>query len=218
MNLAVHGLAGDIREANTYYEDLHDSRRPVRLRHGQSAVQREQGRQGPSSRTTRASRSGSRSRTTPTTSGSRLFYSALNEHGPGRVRHGQLGRRRPRHPSWRSAASCIEDRAVDVIVAVGPNFFYTVTLPGHALVPRPGKRGTEREDQVLFIDARHIYRQIDRAHRDFTPEQIEFLANIVRLWRGEDPEFALGGDDLLVEHFPDQAYPDVAGLCGRHVR
>ena len=41
---------------------------------------------------------------------------------------------------------------------------------------------------MLFIDARHIYRQIDRAHRDFTPEQIEFLANIVRLYRGEEPE------------------------------
>ena len=27
MNLAVHGLSGDIRQGNTYYEDLHDSRR-----------------------------------------------------------------------------------------------------------------------------------------------------------------------------------------------
>ena len=39
---------------------------------------------------------------------------------------------------------------------------------------------------MLFLDARHIYRQIDRAHRDFTPEQIAFLASIVRLYRGED--------------------------------
>ncbi len=39
---------------------------------------------------------------------------------------------------------------------------------------------------MLFIDARQIFRQIDRAHRDFTPEQIEFLANIVRLYRGEE--------------------------------
>ena len=38
---------------------------------------------------------------------------------------------------------------------------------------------------MLFIDARHIFRQIDRAHRDWLPEQIEFLANIVRLYRGE---------------------------------
>ena len=25
MNLAVHGLSGDIREGNTYYEDIHQS-------------------------------------------------------------------------------------------------------------------------------------------------------------------------------------------------
>ena len=45
---------------------------------------------------------------------------------------------------------------------------------------------------MLFIDAREIFRQIDRAHRDFTDEQIEFLANIVRLYRGEEPELARG--------------------------
>ncbi len=66
---------------------------------------------------------------------------------------------------------------------------------------------------MLFIDARHIYRQIDRAHRDFLPEQIEFLANIVRLYRGEDVETVDGSDALLKEHFPDGTYVDVPGLC-----
>jgi len=47
---------------------------------------------------------------------------------------------------------------------------------------------------VLFIDARHIYRQIDRAHREWTPAQIGFLANIVRLYRGEELDFTRGGD------------------------
>lgn len=107
----------------------------------------------------------------------------------------------------------IEDRCVDVIVSVGTNFFYTVTLPVTLWFLDQGKRGTDREDQVLFIDARDIYRQIDRAHRDWTPEQIEFLANIVRLWRGEEPEFTQGSDELLLEHFPDKKYADVAGLC-----
>ncbi len=57
-----------------------------------------------------------------------------------------------------------------------------------------GKRGTPREDTVLFLDARHTYRQIDRAHRDFLPEQIELLANTVRLYRGEDPESVAGSE------------------------
>ena len=36
---------------------------------------------------------------------------------------------------------------------------------------------TERDGQILFIDARNIYRQIDRAHRDFTDSQIEFICS-----------------------------------------
>ena len=80
----------------------------------------------------------------------------------------------------------IESGAVDVMVAIGTNFFYTVTLPVTLWFLDKGKRGTEREDTVLFLDARHLYRQIDRAHRDFLPEQIELLANVVRLYRGEE--------------------------------
>ena len=48
--------------------------------------------------------------------------------------------------------------------------------------------GARYRDTVLFLDARHIFRQLDRAHRDFTPAQLEFLANVVRLYRGEKPE------------------------------
>ena len=80
-------------------------------------------------------------------------------------------------------------------------------------MPTPLKRGTEREDTVLFLDARHLYRQIDRAHRDFLPEQIEFLANIVRLYRDEELESVDGSEELIKEHFPDGKYADVPGLC-----
>jgi len=75
------------------------------------------------------------------------------------------------------------------------------------------KRGGAREDTVLFIDARHLFRQIDRAHRDFLPEHIELLANIVRLYRGEVVETVAGSDVLLKERFPDDRYADVPGLC-----
>jgi type I restriction enzyme M protein len=66
---------------------------------------------------------------------------------------------------------------------------------------------------VLFVDARRIYTQVDRAHREFTPEQIEFLANIVRLYRGREPETSQGSGDLLAVHFPDSTYRDAPGLC-----
>jgi type I restriction enzyme M protein len=74
-----------------------------------------------------------------------------------------------------------------------------------------------------------MYRQIDRAHRDWTDAQIGFLANIVRLYRGEDLDFTLGGDEAkakLIEIFSPSPtkvgegrgegnlkYRDVAGLC-----
>ena len=96
----------------------------------------------------------------------------------------------------------IEDKAVDVIIAIGPNFFYTVTLPVTLWFLDRGKRGTPREDTVLFLDARNIFRQIDRAHRDFLPEQIELLANTVRLYRGEEPEGLAGSEELMAERFP----------------
>ena len=107
----------------------------------------------------------------------------------------------------------IDARAVDVMIAIGSNFFYTVTLPCTLWFLDRGKTHTPRQDQVLFIDARHIYTQIDRAHREFIPGQIEFLANIVRLYRGEDPETIHGSAPMLQEKFPAGVYADVPGLC-----
>ena len=56
-----------------------------------------------------------------------------------------------------------------MMVSIGPNFFYTVTLPCTLWFFDRGKAKTDRKKKVLFIDARHIFTQIDRAHREFTP-------------------------------------------------
>jgi type I restriction enzyme M protein len=85
----------------------------------------------------------------------------------------------------------------------------------------------DRANTVLFIDARHIYRQVDRAHRDWTPAQIAFIANLVRLYRGEALDFTLGGSDAeakINEIFSplspgegpgarEPRYADIPGLC-----
>jgi type I restriction enzyme M protein len=107
----------------------------------------------------------------------------------------------------------IESGAVDVIISTSPNMFFTVTLPVTLWFLEKGKKNTPREDQVLFIDARHIFRQVTRAHRDFTPDQIEFLGNIVRLWRGEEIELAAGSSPAMTSHFGDEGYKDILGLC-----
>ena len=107
----------------------------------------------------------------------------------------------------------IEAQVVDVMISIGSNFFYTVTLPCTLWFFDKGKRNTERHDKILFIDARHIFTQVDRAHREFTPDQIEFLANIVRLYRCEAIETNNGSSEQMLEVFPDGTYANVPGLC-----
>lgn len=61
----------------------------------------------------------------------------------------------------------------------------------------------------MTFDAGCHYLQIDRAHRDWLPKQIEFLANIARLYRGESVETVAGS----AASFPEGLYVDVPGLC-----
>lgn len=228
MNLAVHGLGGDIREANTYYQDLHESVKkggPGRFDFVMA---------NPPFNVDRIDKD--RLKDDPRfpfglpkpDNGNylwiQIFYSALNATGrAGFVMANSASDARGSEMEIRR--KIIEDRSVDVMVAVGSNFFYTVTLPCTLWFFDRGKKSTPRKDKVLFLDARHIYNQIDRAHREFTPEQIEFLANIVRLYRGEEPEEKWGlaqakrsgdvpvPDFSLKQYFPKGKYVDVPGLC-----
>ncbi len=211
MNLAVHGLGGDIREGNTYYEDLHDSVGKfdfVMANPPFNVDKIDKTKLGDDPRFPFG---------LPRPDNGnyiwvQAFYSALNVTGrAGFVMANSASDARGSELEIRR--KLIEDRSVDVIVAVGTNMFYTVTLPVTLWFLDRGKKHTDRADQVLFIDAREIYNQIDRAHRDWTPQQVEFLANIVRLWRDEKPEFDAGSKEMLKAVLPDVAYDDVAGLC-----
>lgn len=214
MNLAVHGLVGDIREANTYYEDIHRqvgkfdfvmANPPF----NQGAVEKERLKDD-----RKRFPFGMPSTDSANYLWIQLFYSALNPTGrAGFVMANSASDARGSEQQIRQ--QLIESGAVDVMVALSTNFFYTVTLPVTLWFLDRGKAGSKRADKVLFLDARNIFRQVDRAHRDFTPAQIEFLANIVRLYRGDEPEFNQDGSKaLLFEKFGKKPkYSDVAGLC-----
>jgi len=219
MNLAMHGLEGDIKEAITYYDDPHNStgrfdfvlaNPPFNV----NAVDKERleaevgkGRRYPFG--------------LPRTDNAnylwiQLFFSTLSGNGrAGFVMANSASDARASEQDIRK--QLIEARAVDAIVVVGPNMFYTVTLPCTLWFLDRGKQRTPRADKVLFLDARHIYRQVDRAHRDWTEGQIGFLANVVRLYRGEEPDFTLGGavsEAKLKEVFGKKLkFADVPGLC-----
>lgn len=222
LNLAVHGLEGDIRHGgnvNSYYDDPHAAtgqfdfvlaNPPFNV----NAVDKERLKDmvGPGRRFPFG---------LPRTDNAnylwiQLFFSSLNTQGrAGFVMANSASDARASEQVLRR--QLIEAKAVDVMVAVGPNMFYTVTLPCTLWFLDRGKAMTPRADQVLFIDARHIFRQVDRAHRNWTEGQIGFLANLVRLYRGEALDLTYGGAEAeakLKEVFGQRpAYADVPGLC-----
>lgn len=222
LNLAVHGLEGDIRHGgnvNSYYDDPHTAtgqfdfvlaNPPFNV----NAVDKDRLKDmvGPGRRFPVG---------LPRSDNAnylwiQLFYSALNTTGrAGFVMANSASDARSSEQELRQ--KLIEARAVDVMVAVGPNMFYTVTLPCTLWFFDKGKADAPRANTVLFIDARHIYRQIDRAHREWTSAQIGFIANLVRLYRGEALDLTVGGDETaakLKQVFGDtSAYADVPGLC-----
>lgn len=137
-----------------------------------------------------------------------FFYSALSDEGKaGFVMANSASDARGSELEVRK--KLIKAGVVNVMVAIGSNFFYTVTLPYTLWFLDKGKADTTWKNKVLFIDARQTYKQIDRAHREFSDEQIEFLADIVRLYRGEAVENAFGSQGRVQEKFPDDEYLDV---------
>lgn len=126
----------------------------------------------------------------------------------------------------------IEDGIISQMVALPSNMFITVTLPATLWFFDKAKKN---KDEILFIDARNTFTQVDRALRKFSEEQIKNLSIITRLYEGdnqafddliqeykeskgkakteEDKKYFQKQIDWLLERFPDGKYEDVVGLC-----
>lgn len=115
----------------------------------------------------------------------------------------------------------ILDGIISQMVTLPSNMFSTVTLP--ATLWFFNKQRTNK-DEILFIDARNIFTQVDRAHRKFSDEQIKNLGIITRLYEGDSDAFWQLVDeyksegkqeevDWLLERWPEGKYRDVIGLC-----
>lgn len=135
----------------------------------------------------------------------------------------------------------IESGIISQMVTLPSNMFSSVTLPATLWFFDRRKAQTEKKDEILFVDARNIFKQVDRAHRKFSDEQIKNLGVITRLYNGETEAFtalieeysaALAAApeesddketktksywqaqiDWLRERFPEGVYRDVTGLC-----
>ena len=112
------------------------------------------------------------------------FYSYLNENGrAGVVMSSQASSAGRDEAVVRQ--KIVETGAVDVMIDIRGNFFYTRTVPCQLwFFDRAKERDEERRDQVLMLDARNIYRKVSRAIYDFSPEQQKNIAAIVWLYRG----------------------------------
>jgi type I restriction enzyme M protein len=193
MNLAVHGLTGEIREAITYYEDKHnlvggadfvmanppfnvdlvDAERvktdKERLPFGLPGVNKQK----------------------KVSNGNYLwisyFWSYLNKTGrAGFVMSSQASS--AGHGEKDVRQRIIETGDVDVMMSIRSNFFYTRTVPCELWFFDRGKP-KERRDHVLMIDARNVYRKVNRTINDFSPEQMANLSAIVWLYRGQKERF-----------------------------
>ena len=192
MNLAVHGLEGDIQKAITYYEDPHNLRGKAdfvmanppfnvdevdadkvkndpRLPFGLSGVNKND----------------------KVSNGNYLwisyFYSYLNDHGrAGFVMSSQASSAGRDEAEVRR--KLIETGDVDIMISIRSNFFYTRTVPCELWFFNRAK-SAEHRDKVLMIDARNIYRKVTRKIYDFSPEQLQNLLAIVWLYRGENKRF-----------------------------
>ena len=218
INLAVHGLEGSIRagnEAITYYKDPHelagmcdfvmanppfnvdevDAERvkvDTRLPFGLPGVNK-------SGKVMNANYLWLQ-----------YFYSYLNENGRAGVVMSSQASSAGRADDAEVRRKMVEAGAVDVMIDVRGNFFYTRTVPCQLwFFDRAKERDEARRDHVLMIDARNIYRQVSRAIVDFSPEQQKNIAAIVWLYRGQ-PERFMG----LVESYLAQALAEGQAAAG----
>jgi len=210
MNLAVHGLAGDIRQGNTYYEDLHSSpgkfdfvmaNPPFNV----DRVDKERIKDDP------RFVFGIPAADNANYLWIQIFYKALSEKGrAGFVMPDSASDARGKEKDIRK--KILETGSVSAVISIGTKFFYTVGQ-SCMLWFLDRNKTSYRNDEVLFVDVRRIYKQLDRAHREFTDEQLAFIANVVRLFRGEDLEQECLDSDEFKEKFPDGVYRDIPGLC-----
>ncbi|MDD3352252.1 class I SAM-dependent DNA methyltransferase [Zoogloea sp.] len=206
MNLAVHGLEGDIQEANSFYDDKH------RLPDGRALwgncdfvmanppfnVDKVDATKVKNDRRLPFGLPGTTNKDKEVSNGNYLwisyFHSYLSETGrAGFVMSSQASS--AGHGEKEVRRKLVETGDVDVMIAIRSNFFYTRTVPCE-LWHFDRAKPPERKDKVLMLDARHIYRKVTRKIYDFSPEQQASLAAIVWLYRGQRERFV----ELVQQH------------------
>lgn len=255
MNLLLNNVRGEVIEANSFYSDPYDAvgnfdyvmaNPPFNV--DEVVYERVKdderfNRYGiPKNKTKSAKKNSDKKETVPNANylWINYFATSLNEQGKaGLVMANSASDAGKSELEIRKAL--IESGIIKQMVTLPSNMFSSVTLPATLWFFDKEKASTEKKDEILFIDARNVFTQVDRAHRKFSDEQIKNLGIITRLYEGDTEAFdnliveykqaideapAETDDndkktkayyqeqiDWLMEHFPNGEYQDVIGLC-----
>jgi len=217
MNLAVHGLDGNIRQSNTFYDSRKeligacdyvmanppfnvDMVDPKKIKNDKRLF------------TTK--KIPGISKKTETVSNAnylwiQYFYSYLKE-GAGRAGFVMASSASDAgHGEKEIREELIATGDVDAIISIGTNFFYTRSLPCTLWFFDQGKPKA-RQNKILMLDARGVFRVVTRKINDFSEEQLQNLTAITWLYRGETERFL-----ALVRSYAEQAYTAADPLLDR---
>ncbi|OUP57580.1 N-6 DNA methylase [Faecalitalea cylindroides] len=247
MNLLLNNVRGEITEANSFYSDPYNAvgrfdyvmaNPPFNVDEVNYERVKDDPRFNeygiPRNKTKKSSKKDSdKKETVPNANYLWISYfaTALNEHG-----RAALVMANSASDAGKSEleirTKMIEEGIISQMVTLPSNMFTTVTLPATLWFFDKNKPNTDKKDEILFIDARNVFTQVDRAHRKFSDEQIKNLGIITRLYEGDtqayqnllneyktnletldNKEYWQEQIDWLQERFPDGAYQDVIGLC-----
>ena len=255
MNLLLHNVRGDVREANSYYSDPHDAvgrfdyvmaNPPFNVDEVVYDKVKDDPRFKPYGVPKNKSKSTKKDKdkkeTVPNANYLWISYfaTALNENG-----RSALVMANSASDAGASEldirTKMIKEGIIKQMVTLPSNMFTSVTLPATLWFFDKQKPNTDKKDEILFIDARNVFTQVDRAHRKFSDEQIKNLGIITRLYEGDTEEFTKlikeyetnmanapetsdeednppksywqENIDWLKERFPEGKYRDVIGLC-----
>lgn len=186
MNMAVHGLEGLILEGNSFYEDKHDlvgkcdfvmANPPFnvdKVNKDNKVVKND-----------RRLPFGLPKNDNANYLWIQYFYSYLNPAGrAGFVMASSASD--AGHSEKLIREQLVKTGAVDIMVSIGNNFFYTRSLPCTLwFYDRSKEKNKDRNDKILMLDARKVYRKVTNTINDFSPEQLENLTAIVKMYRGD---------------------------------
>ncbi|HXP91313.1 MAG TPA: class I SAM-dependent DNA methyltransferase, partial [Fibrobacteria bacterium] len=226
MNLAVNGLRGEVLEANSYYDDPHRSfgrfdyvlANPPFNGDGVLLAKVEKDRRFntygvPRNKTdAKAKDKGAVEVPNANYLWINLFATSLKPGGrAGLVMANSASD--ARHSEADIRKNLVDAGLISGMLTLPSNMFYTVTLPATLWFFDKAKK----DDKILFIDARNVFTQIDRAHREFTEEQLQNLALIHRLREGDRQAFVERVDGYFGNGFTslEESLPSLREVTGR---